>query len=145
MARNWDDDAYIGEMSGFLAFETFRRSRRPNNFLVAPEGFCENSKTDQRSPILSEPPSAVFEALVDRVEREKLWGDLVTDPAQHRLRFVARTPLLRFRDDVDIHVLAGPSETGSQIAVYSRSRLGHSDLGANAQRVRNMLDQLTAK
>ena len=128
-----------------LDFETFSRSPRPNNFLLAPDGLCENAKTDEASPVIALPPAQVLERLVERVEREKLWEDLQTDPAGLRLRFVAKTPLLRFRDDIDVRILPGPDQAQSQVAVYSRSRIGHSDLGANAKRVRNLLASLIAK
>ena len=132
-------------MREYLDFETFSRSPRPNNFLVAPDGLCQNAAADEASPLLATAPEKVFESLVERVEREKLWGDLQADPAGLCLNFVARTPLLRFRDDIDIRVLPGSSETESRLAVYSRSRIGHSDLGANAKRVRNLLASLIAK
>ena len=132
-------------MTDFLAFETFRRSRRPNNFLVAPEGLCQNAVPDKLSPRFAEPAQAVFERLAQHIKTEKLWEKLRTDPEAFKLKFIARTPLLRFRYDVDIQVLPGAGDRDSQIAIYSRSRLGHSDLGANAKRVRGLLTQLIAK
>lgn len=132
-------------MREYLDFETFSRSPRPNNFLVAPDGLCENAKTDEASPVIALPPAQVIERIVERVESEKLWGELQTDPASLRLKFVARTPLLRFRDDIDVRVLPGSEPKESRVAVYSRSRIGHSDLGANAKRVRNLLALLIAK
>lgn len=132
-------------MTDFLAFETFRRSRRPNNFLVAPEGLCQNAVPDKLSPRFPEPAEAVFKRLAQHIKTEILWEKLRTDPEEFKLKFIARTPLLRFRDDVDIQVLPGAGDKDSQIAIYSRSRLGHSDLGANAKRVRGLLTQLIAK
>lgn len=145
MPRNRAADHYIGCMREYLDFETFFRSPRPNNFLVAPVGLCANAETDETSPVIALPPAQIIERIVELVESEKLWGDLQTDPASLRLSFVAKTPFLRFRDDIDVRVLPGSEPSESRIAVYSRSRIGHSDLGANAKRVRSLLAQLIAK
>ena len=49
----------------------------------------------------------------------------------------------RCKDDIDVAALAvATDENRSQLAVYSRSRIGYSDLGANAKRVRMLLEKL---
>jgi len=53
---------------------------------------------------------------------------------------VARTPILGFRDDVVVRVRA--TTDGSRIDVRSASRYGRNDLGANASRVRNLIDNI---
>lgn len=56
-------------------------------------------------------------------------------------RFVAVTPTLRFRDDVDVLILPA-MDGGSTMAVYSRSRVGLLDLGANRARVMRLQSDL---
>ncbi len=53
---------------------------------------------------------------------------------------VARTPILGFRDDVVVRVRA--TADGSRIDVRSASRYGRHDLGTNAARVRNLIDDI---
>ena len=53
---------------------------------------------------------------------------------------VARTPILGFRDDVVVRVR--PTADGARIDVRSASRYGRNDLGTNAARVRNLLDDI---
>jgi hypothetical protein len=53
---------------------------------------------------------------------------------------VARTPILGFRDDVVVRVRATPD--GARIDVRSASRYGRHDLGTNAKRVRNLIDDI---
>ncbi len=53
---------------------------------------------------------------------------------------VARTPILGFRDDVVVRVR--PTADGARIDVRSASRYGRNDLGTNAARVRNLLDDV---
>ena len=53
---------------------------------------------------------------------------------------VARTPILGFRDDVVVRVRA--TTDGARIDVRSASRYGRHDLGTNATRVRNLIDDI---
>ena len=53
---------------------------------------------------------------------------------------VARTPILGFRDDVVVRVR--PTADGARIDVRSASRYGRHDLGTNAKRVRNLIDDI---
>ena len=53
---------------------------------------------------------------------------------------VARTPIMGFRDDVVIRV--SPIGPGTRIDVRSASRFGDHDFGANASRIRSMLEDL---
>ena len=52
----------------------------------------------------------------------------------------ARTPIMGFRDDVVIRV--SPAGQGARIDVRSASRYGFHDFGANASRVRSLLEDL---
>ena len=53
---------------------------------------------------------------------------------------VARTPIMGFRDDVVIRV--SPLGQGTRIDMRSASRFGNHDLGANASRIRSLLEDL---
>jgi len=53
---------------------------------------------------------------------------------------VARTPILGFRDDVVVRVR--PTSDGARIDVRSASRYGRHDVGTNATRVRNLIDDI---
>lgn len=59
----------------------------------------------------------------------------------YQLKYVAVTPVARFRDDVDVMIHADSPYT-AQIAVYSRSRIGLSDLGKNKARVEDLIKAL---
>jgi hypothetical protein len=56
------------------------------------------------------------------------------------IEVVARTPILGFRDDVVVRVRATPD--GARIDVRSASRYGRHDLGTNAKRVRDLIEDI---
>jgi len=61
-------------------------------------------------------------------------------PREGRIEAVARTPILGFRDDIVVRVRA--TTDGARIDVRSASRYGRHDLGANAARVRALIDDV---
>jgi uncharacterized protein (DUF1499 family) len=58
-----------------------------------------------------------------------------------RIEAVARTPVMGFRDDIVVRVRPEGSD-GSRIDVRSSSRYGTFDFGANASRIRGLLDDV---
>jgi len=61
-------------------------------------------------------------------------------PRDGFIEAIARTPILGFRDDVVVRVR--PTSDGTRIDVRSASRYGRHDLGTNAARVRNLIDDI---
>ena len=59
-------------------------------------------------------------------------------PSENHLRFVQRSFLMRYPDVVDVLVLPR-GEARSTLALYSRSAVGHSDLGVNRARLERWL------
>ncbi len=57
-----------------------------------------------------------------------------------RIEAVARTPIMGFRDDVVVRIR--PNEDGARIDVRSSSRYGSFDFGANAARIRSLVDDI---
>lgn len=85
-------------------------------------------------------PEEAFRRVRAAAARMPRWTVAGEDPGRGRLEAVARTALLRFADDVVI--LALPAPGGSVVHMRSRSRLGKSDLGANARRIRAFFREL---
>ena len=84
----------------------------------------------------------LFSKLNEIVASERSFGKIEADAEALRLKFVATTGLMRFKDDVDVEII--PPDAGrSTLAIYSRSRLGYSDLGANQKRVTKLIGKLT--
>lgn len=87
-------------------------------------------------------PDQAF-AEVGRAARSMPRWEIVTeDPKGRVLEAIARTRLMRFKDDVVVEVR--PDGSGSAVHMRSKSRLGKSDLGANAARIRRFFAVLSA-
>lgn len=64
------------------------------------------------------------------------------DQASGRIEAIEETFFFGFKDDVVIRV--SPLESGSKIDVRSVSRVGRSDLGANAKRIERILEAISS-
>ena len=93
---------------------------------------------------LDVPPKVAYDAALALVTKRKWFiGDARTPTVGRRdgvIEAVARTPIMGFRDDVVIRVT--PAGQGTRVDMRSASRVGNHDLGANASRIRSLLDDL---
>jgi uncharacterized protein (DUF1499 family) len=128
----------------FLDFSTLRRPKSPNTSLLAPQDLTLKARVDRPSPVFDVDPDQLFARAEAYVRSVKTFRAIETDAAERALKFVAVTPLLRFKDDVDMRVLPVPGDaTKSLVAIYSRSRVGRSDLGTNGRRIDAILAALS--
>ena len=101
------------------------------------EGYPDIAPADY--PIETE---AAFEAAV-AAARDLGWTVVAMDEATGRIEAIDRTFWFGFADDVVIRIR--PTDAGSRIDVRSVSRVGVSDIGTNAARIRAFLAQLDEK
>jgi len=96
---------------------------------------------DIRPVELNVPPDAAF---VRALDTAKSFGWVIdaTDAASGRIEATATTPWFGFQDDIVIRVT--PTASGSRVDIRSHSRVGRSDLGTNAKRIREYLAKLAA-
>lgn len=74
------------------------------------------------------------------VARELGWQVVEVDAVERRIEATATSGLFRFVDDIVVRVRADGE--GSRIDLRSTSRVGRSDLGANAARIRAFADKV---
>ena len=86
------------------------------------------------------PPQAYDKALA--AARDMGWEIVLSDPSQGRIEATATTFWFGFKDDIVVRLTAEGS--GTRVDVRSVSRIGRSDVGANARRVRTYLEKLKA-
>jgi uncharacterized protein (DUF1499 family) len=79
------------------------------------------------------PPEAYQRALA--IVRAREWEIVAADEAERRIEATDTTFWFGFKDDLAIRVSALP-DGGSRVDVRSVSRVGLSDVGTNARRIR---------
>jgi uncharacterized protein (DUF1499 family) len=89
--------------------------------------------------ILDLPPAQAF-ARAESAARAMGWDIVAAVPGDLRIEATDTTLLFGFKDDVVVRV--APSGNGSRVDVRSLSRVGRSDLGVNANRIRKFLQRL---
>ena len=89
-------------------------------------------------PLVSDlPPASAFERSLS-VARQMGWNIVDENPAEGRIEATATTRWFGFKDDVVIRI-APSAGAGSRVDIRSVSRVGRSDVGTNARRVRAFL------
>jgi uncharacterized protein (DUF1499 family) len=101
--------------------------------------------SDIEPDLTTSTPQEAYDAVLKVIAKRK-WHVVDARPPQASaprdalIEAIARTPLLGFRDDVVVRVRA--TQEGARIDVRSASRYGRHDLGANAARVRALIDDV---
>jgi len=92
--------------------------------------------------VLPVPPAEAFKR-VDRVAMAMGWDVVARAPADGRLEAIDTSEWFGFRDDIVIRIRADGA--GSRVDIRSKSRVGESDLGVNARRIRHFIARLKAE
>lgn len=90
--------------------------------------------------VVKAPPAEAFQKALDAA-RASGWEVAAIDVAAGRIEATDTTPWFGFKDDIVVRVR--PVEGGSRIDARSMSRVGRSDLGANAERLAEFLAKLS--
>jgi uncharacterized protein (DUF1499 family) len=130
-------------MTDFISFKSLKRPPKPNTCLAAPVDYCLAAEADFAPPVFPAKADALYKRILDVVEAQKRTTIVKQSAESGQLRYIAKTALLGFKDDVDIEIIS-IDENATTLAIYSRSRVGYSDLGANQKRVEELIAQLTA-
>jgi uncharacterized protein (DUF1499 family) len=119
------------------------RSQSPNGAAYGgPEIAAQQQKAyaDIQPKTISAPPREAMQRALDAA-RSLGWEVVASDSTAGRIEATDTTRWFGFKDDVVIRIR--PDGTGSRIDVRSVSRVGKSDVGANAARIRDYLAKLT--
>lgn len=88
--------------------------------------------------VIEAPPGAAFERALSAAQAMG-WEIVAAEPGDNRIEATATTLMFGFKDDVVIRIT--PAGRGSRIDVRSVSRVGRSDFGTNARRIREFLNR----
>lgn len=81
-------------------------------------------------------PVAQVTADAVRLAQEQGWQIVRSDPARGHVEATASVSFIRFKDDVVLRIVPSQDGAGSRVDMRSVSRVGVSDLGVNAKRIR---------
>ena len=126
---------------GPVDFRALERSETPNDALAAtPGSLAPGASVDFALPRYALAP----EALIDRVERRVTAvapNARLVERKPDGLRYVTRSPSMRFPDTTVIEAVALP-DGATGLCAYARASLGRSDFGKNRQRLRAWLAEM---
>lgn len=108
----------------------------PGHFLMRPEN------GDEDGPVLAVPPREALDAFDEVAMAAPRTRRLAGSVESGRITYVQRSALWGFPDYLTVRAL--PAEAGSQLAIFSRLRFGHDDMGVNAARVRDWVERTQA-
>lgn len=118
-------------------FKNLQRPGSPNHWLAAPADYAV--KPDAVAPHFAVPAAALHAAVKTVVQQTG--GAAVNSETADGLHIVFTSAVFGFKDDVRVHIIA-LSPQQSTLALYSASRVGYWDLGANRRRVEDWLARL---
>ena len=96
---------------------------------------------DLAPAVIEAPMAKVFER-AEAVARAMGWQIVASVPSEGRIEATDTTLLYGFKDDVVVRIAA--EGDASRVDVRSVSRVGKSDVGVNAKRIRTFLSKLSA-
>lgn len=94
---------------------------------------------DIKPLFLSIPADQVFDKALT-VAAKMDWSITAANREENRIEAVATTLWMGFKDDIVIRI--STNESGTRLDIRSESRVGKSDLGTNAQRIRKFLSEM---
>jgi uncharacterized protein (DUF1499 family) len=112
--------------------------------MVYPEAFKDvvrSAYPDLKPLQLAEPPDDAFARALRLAQQRPGWEVGFVNGSGRVFEGVATSPIFGFKDDFVVRVR--PDGTGSLVDMRSKSRDGKGDLGANAERIRSFLRDLS--
>ncbi|MEW7006338.1 DUF1499 domain-containing protein [Lentilitoribacter sp. EG35] len=128
---------------GAINIETLEKAPEPNQYLLCPEDYCAETP-DTIASTYDIPASELFAEILLLLEANPKSELLSSDERELTLRFLTRSPALRFPDTTNIEVIE-ISNTQSTLAIYAQAKMGVSDLGANKKRIDAMVEELETR
>jgi uncharacterized protein (DUF1499 family) len=139
--RIHDISTDLADPPAFVALAETRKAS-PNGLAYGGEKVAADQRTgypDLKPLVVASAPGETVQRAIDAA-RSLGWVIAASDAASGRIEATDTTAWFGFKDDVVVRIR--PEGTGSRVDVRSVSRVGLSDLGANAERIRRFLAKL---
>ena len=108
----------------------------PNNWIIRSVG------GDAPAPDFALGPAELAEVVDAVILAQPRTRRLAGSVDDGHITYVTRTQLMGYPDYVSVRVY--PTATGASLAVFSRSRFGHSDMGVNRKRLEEWMAAIEA-
>ena len=125
---------------GPVSFEQLERRASPNDALACPEDVCTAS-ADIKAALYPVTARELRTAFAKVIASEPRVTTVDANETAFTDRYIQRTGRLGFPDTIVVQFFDRP-DGQSTLAIYSRSQLGESDLGANKARIDRWLSKL---
>ncbi|MBB5514938.1 uncharacterized protein (DUF1499 family) [Rubricella aquisinus] len=142
MVRTATDDATVWHVNPLEA----PTPATPNSFRVVPVlgGQPQSAeRVDMEAPIYAANPAIIALALDEFALRQPRTERIAGTPESGWMTYVQRSDLMRYPDYVSVMIFE-LEDGNSTIALFSRSRFGHGDMGVNGDRMRRWLGTLSS-
>jgi uncharacterized protein (DUF1499 family) len=116
-----------------------KAAENPTDYRAEVAAQQKQAYPDIAPAMLDVPPAQAF-ARAEHAARALGWEIVAVAPGDLRIEATDTTLFFGFKDDIVVRVT--PSGNGSRVDVRSLSRVGKSDFGVNAKRIRKFLQQL---
>ena len=124
----------------FVAIVPLRKDARNSTDYSAETAALQKKGYPDIGPALLNAPPVQALQLAERAARAMGWDIVAVAPDQLRIEATDTTLMFGFKDDIVIRVTANGS--GSRVDARALSRIGGSDLGTNAKRIRSFFRKL---
>lgn len=128
---------------GPVTFSSLVRRMTPNDALACPEAAC-TAPVDITTPAYGAPAAILRKRFWEALAGEPNLEKVASDDAALTDRYIQSTPLMGFPDTIVVQIIDLP-DGKSSLMIYSRSKFGRSDLGANRERLERWLKRLNEK
>jgi uncharacterized protein (DUF1499 family) len=114
-----------------------------NYYLVCPPGYC-NINPHEISPVYQLSIDTIVKNWKKLITRESRVSLVAADEQNYKYTFVQVSKVLRLPYTINVEFIK-LEHNHTTLAIYSQSKYGFSDFGANKERINNWLDKLSEK
>ncbi len=141
MIRNLGHDPQVWHVDPLTA----PTPESPNSYRMVPQldGFAPltEERVDATAPLYNANPALLSQSFDEFVQRQPRVQRIAGTPEQNWMTYVQESESLRFPDYISVKFIE-LADGQSSLAIFSRSRLGYSDMGVNQQRVESWLQAI---
>ncbi len=128
------------KLTDHVDFKNLVLPKTPNYYLICPTDYCSVTP-NKIAPIFHESLQIVQKKWNEIISKQPRIQLLYSNRQQNTMTYIQRSKLFRFPDYIYVRLIA-LSNDQTTIALYSRSKYGHSDFGVNKKRLQQWLQLL---